>query len=125
MYLPNNKLPESITTIDSGAFDGCTNLRIDELYLPNLKTINGGFENCDVRKITNLGSITKVAGFANNANLESVVLPETLTTINNNAFSNCTSLTTINLPESVTTINGSSFGNCTSLVIDELYLPNL
>ena len=125
MYLPNNKLPESITIIDSQAFNGCTNLRIDELYLPNLKTINGGFENCDVRKITNLGSITKVVGFQNNANLESVVLPETVTTIDYKAFSNCTSLTTINLPESVTTINSNSFGNCTSLVIDELYLPNL
>ena len=125
MYLPNNKLPESITFIDRQAFDGCTSLEINELYLPNLKTINGGFENCGVRKITNLGSITKVTGFSNNANLTSVVLPETLTIIDDKAFSNCTSLTTINLPESVTTINGNSFGNCTSLVIDELYLPNL
>lgn len=125
MYLPNNKLPESITTIDSQVFDGCTNLRIDELYLPNLKTINGGFERCDVRKITNLGSITTVSGFDNNANLTSVVLPETITTINYNAFNNCTSLTTINLPESITTIGSNSFSNCTSLVIDGLYLPNL
>lgn len=125
MYLPNNKLPESITTIDSLAFDGCTSLRIDELYLPNLKTINGGFERCDVRKITNLGSITTVSGFDNNANLTSVVLPETITTINYNAFNNCTSLTTINLPESITTIGSNSFSNCTSLVIDGLYLPNL
>lgn len=125
MYLPNNKLPESITTIDRQVFDGCTNLRIDELYLPNLKTINGGFERCDVRKITNLGSITTVSGFDNNANLISVVLPETITTINYNAFNNCTSLTTINLPESITTIGGNSFSNCTSLVIDGLYLPNL
>lgn len=125
MYLPNNKLPESITTIDRQAFDGCTSLRIDELYLPNLKTINGGFERCDVRKITNLGSITTVSGFDNNANLTSVVLPETITTINYNAFNNCTSLTTINLPESITTIGSNSFSNCTSLVIDGLYLPNL
>lgn len=125
MYLPNNKLPESITTIFENAFEGCTSLRIDELYLPNLKTINGGFESCDVRKITNLGSITKVAGFSNNVNLTSVVLPETVTTIGWKAFSNCTSLTTINIPESVTTIANQAFSNCTSLVIDELYLPNL
>lgn len=125
MYLPNNKLPESITTIDRQTFDGCTSLRIDELYLPNLKIINGGFDSCDIRKITNLGSITKVAGFSNNANLTSVVLPETVTTIEQKAFFNCTSLTTINIPESVTTINSSAFQGCTSLVIDELYLPNL
>ena len=125
MYLPNNKLPESITIIDSQAFNGCTNLRINELYLPNLKTFNGGFESCDVRKITNLGSITKVTGFQNNANLESVVLPETVTTIDYKAFSNCTSLTTINLPESVTTIYSEAFNGCTNLRINELYLPNL
>lgn len=125
MYLPNNKLPESITIIDEKAFEGCTRLRIDELYLPNLKTINGGFESCDIRKITNLGSITKVAGFSNNANLISVVLPETVTTIYDSAFADCTSLTTINIPETVTTIGYRTFNNCTSLVIDELYLPNL
>ena len=125
MYLPNNKLPESITTIDRQAFDGCTSLRIDELYLPNLKTINGEFDSCDIRKITNLGSITKVGGFSNNTNLISVVLPETVTTINGSAFTDCTSLTTINIPETVTTIGYRTFNNCTSLVIDELYLPNL
>ena len=125
MYLPNNKLPESITTINRQAFDGCTSLRIDELYLPNLKTINGGFDSCDIRKITNLGSITKVGGFSNNTNLISVVLPETVTTINGSAFTDCTSLTTINIPETVTTIGYRTFNNCTSLVIDELYLPNL
>ena len=66
-----------------------------------------------------------VIGFSNNANLTSVVLPETVTTIEWKAFFNCTSLTTINIPESVTTINSSAFQGCTSLVIDELYLPNL
>ena len=125
MHLPNNKLPESITAIDSGAFDGCTSLEINELYLPNLQTFNGGFESCDVRKITNLGSISSVSGFSSNTNLESVILPETVTTIEQKAFNNCTSLTTINIPESVTTIGWRTFNNCTSLVIDELYLPNL
>ena len=125
MYLPNNKLPESITVIDQQVFNDCTRLRIDELYLPNLKTLNGGFERCDIRKITNLGSITKVAGFSNNVNLTSVILPETVTTIDSSAFADCTSLTTINIPETVTTIGYATFNNCTSLVIDELYLPNL
>lgn len=122
--LQSINLPESITNIYNQAFSGCTSLRIDELYLPNLQSITG-FDSCDIRKITNLGSITTVSGFNNNANLESVVLPETVTTIDGSAFADCTSLTTINIPETVTTIGYRAFNNCTSLVIDELYLPNL
>ena len=125
MYLSNNKLPESIVIIGTDAFSNCTSLIIDDLYLPNLTTLGGAFFNCDVRKISNLGSITNVTGFQNNINLKSVVLPETITTIYSWAFGNCTSLTTINLPKTITTIEGQAFSNCTSLVIDELNLPNL
>lgn len=127
LTLVNNTLPQSITTLSNNSvFDGCSNLVIDDLNLPNLTTLsNDCFNYTKVRKISNLGSITTVTGFRYCSELESVVLPETITTIDGNAFSDCLKLKSINIPETVTTIRPGIFNNCTSLVIDELYLPNL
>ena len=45
----------------------------------------------------------------------SVVLPDGLTVIRNQAFYNCSSLTSINIPDGVTAIGMQSFYNCSSL----------
>lgn len=47
--------------------------------------------------------------------IESITLPNTLTTIGYTAFAGCTSLTSIAIPDSVTVIGGYAFQNCTSL----------
>lgn len=82
----------------------------------------------------------------NDLNLSNVIIPDTVTTIGNNAFEgcynlnyinlenvktvnhaafkNCTNLKSINFPTSITTINESAFENCTNLEVD-LNLPNL
>ncbi|MFR3811244.1 MAG: leucine-rich repeat domain-containing protein [Ruminococcus callidus] len=49
------------------------------------------------------------------ANLQSVTIPESVTSIGNSAFSNCTSLAAVTIPENVTHISGSAFSNCTAL----------
>lgn len=51
-----------------------------------------------------------------------VILPNTITTIGNNAFFNCTSLTSINIPNSVTSIGTSAFNGCTMLT--SINIPN-
>jgi hypothetical protein len=48
-----------------------------------------------------------------------------LTNIPSYAFSECTNLESIDIPQSVTSIGERSFGGCTSLYIDDLSLPNL
>ena len=48
-------------------------------------------------------------------NLESIVIPDTVTHINGSAFENCTGLSEIAFPDSLVWIGGSAFGNCTSL----------
>lgn len=48
-------------------------------------------------------------------NLTSVILPSSITSIENSSFSGCSSLSTITIPSSVTTINSQAFYNCTSL----------
>ena len=54
------------------------------------------------------------SAFQNNSNLRSLVLPEGLTTLGNNAFNGCSMLTNVvNLiPDSVTTIGQAVFCNC-------------
>ena len=47
--------------------------------------------------------------------LESVLLPRTITKINQNAFMTCVNLTSINIPASVTTIGSVAFYNCSNL----------
>lgn len=54
--------------------------------------------------------------FQGNTVLESVELPDGLTTIYAYAFENCTSITSIHLPDSITTLGYKVFGGCSNLV---------
>ena len=54
--------------------------------------------------------------------IKSVVLPNSIITIGNNAFSRCSSLTSISLPNSVQYIGGDAFAGCSSLT--SISLPN-
>ena len=50
-----------------------------------------------------------------NEELESIVIPNTITTISDDAFWNCTSLISVVIPESVTSIGDGAFFGCSSL----------
>lgn len=54
--------------------------------------------------------------FKGNTKLRSVVIPSTVTTIDEYAFSGCTKLTSVVIPESVTAIEDYAFSDCRSLV---------
>ena len=47
--------------------------------------------------------------------VEEVVLPTTITSIDNDAFYDCTNLKKVNIPNSVTSIGSSAFSGCTGL----------
>ena len=49
-------------------------------------------------------------------------IPDSVTTIRENAFFSCTSLTSVTIPDSVTTIGWRAFGGCTSLT--SITIPN-
>ena len=61
--------------------------------------------------------VTSIAteAFANNNDLITVSLPDTLQTIYESAFNNCRNLSTVNLGNGVRTINRFAFGSCVSL----------
>lgn len=53
---------------------------------------------------------------------ETVVIPEGVTEIGEEAFGHCKALTTITIPDSVTSIGNSAFGNCYNLT--SITIPN-
>lgn len=65
--------------------------------------------------VTSIADAILFAGAFYLSGIESIVLPDTMTTIGDNAFASCSSLTSITIPKSVTTIGSSVFKYCTSL----------
>jgi hypothetical protein len=76
----------------------------------------------DGEEITEI--VTKINDYAfyGCTNIETVVLPDTITEIGVGAFSNCSNLSDINLGEDIISINEECFYSCTSL--QDIILPD-
>ena len=86
-------ISESVKTIESSAFDGCT-----------IEKVTFNAQNCNKTTIfNNMGSIKEVS-FGN-----------TVTTIPQGLFSGCSAIGSVTIPNSVVTIEASAFENCTKL----------
>ncbi|MBP3495790.1 MAG: leucine-rich repeat domain-containing protein [Clostridia bacterium] len=66
--------------------------------------------------------VNAIAGLYACTSLTSVTIPDSVTSIGDNAFYNCTSLTSITIPNSVTSIGWHAFEDCTSLT--SITIPN-
>ena len=109
-------IPKSVTSIGSNAF---TDLKSVTLNSPTIFA-EGGFVDKFGSNVTEyiIGAEIEETGdykFYNYSNLQSVVLPETLTTIGEGAFEECVSLDSITIPANVTEIKDYAFSNCTAL----------
>ena len=75
---------------------------------------SGGISSFDeLHYFTGLTSIHQSAFW--HSGLTSIIIPNTVTTIEEMAFQGCSNLTSITIPGSVTTIEGYAFQHCTSL----------
>lgn len=61
-------------------------------------------------------------GFKNMVNLETIIIPNSITVIGDNAFYGCTNLTNASLPSSITSIGQYAFYDCSSLT--EITIPS-
>ena len=118
-YVGDNTLPEIIIpksySIDSdGNFiDG------DDYQVTAVNTADGGvsqfagFENT----IILLSNITSIGlrAFFQATSIKNIIIPDSVTNINNYTFAGCTGLTTITIPNSVISIGVSAFEDCDNL----------
>lgn len=120
-------IPSTVTSIGEGALNGCTGLT--DLTLPFLgASLDDTTKNSTLAYLfgeklpSSLATVTLAGGtvigngaFKDCELLETVNLPEGITSIGPNAFYNCIKLKRITLPSSVTHINTCAFYNCESL----------
>ena len=111
-------IPDSVTTIGSSAFSGCSSLT--SIDIPDSVTTigDGAFNGCGSLTSVTIGdSVTTIGSYAfyNCDSLTSIVIPDSVTTIGRYAFRDCTSLTSVTIGSGVTTIGEYAFGDCDSL----------
>ena len=127
-------IPNSVTEIGFGAFKGCTGL--EKITLPFVGATKDGDTNMhfgyifgadsynenstcvpsSLKTVTITGGITiDRYAFYDCANIQSIIIPDSVTEIGSGAFYNCTRLKSIEIPENVSNIMDETFYNCIRL----------
>jgi len=116
--------------VDNGTFNGCTSLTaitvdtlnpvyssLDGVLFDKLKTTLILFPKSKAGTWTIPNSVTSIAddAFLECAGLTSVTIPNSVTSIGDGAFGGCSSLTSVTIPDSVTNIADFAFVGCSSL----------
>ena len=144
-------IPESVTSIRKGAFNGCS--RLNSVTVANkdcydyfeYKVANIAFYGANasddgrcliidgelkifiakgITEYTIPGSVKEIGygAFSGCSSLTSITVPNSVTSIGGNAFLGCSSLTSITIPNSVTSIGERAFWGCSSL--KSITIPN-
>ena len=121
----NSTIPNSVTSIGSGAFQYCSSLT--SVTIPNSVTSIGDYAFSDCSALTSItipNSVTSIEdhAFSRCSSLTSVTIPNSVTSIGGWAFQSCRSLTSITIPNSVTSIGKYAFSYCSSLT--SITIPN-
>ena len=121
-------IPKSVTNIGNYAFYGCSGLI--SIAVKSGNTTYDSRNNCNalIETSTNTliagckttvipNSVTSIRdnAFSGCSGLTSVTIPNSVRRIENHAFYNCTGLTSVTIPKSVTNIGNYAFSDCTGL----------
>ena len=116
-------IPDSITTIDYYAFDGCDSLAYNEenglKYLGNPDNpylyLMKANQDIETAQINNRCKVIVDRAFFNCSGLTNITIPNSVTSIGVWAFRYCSKLTSVTIGNGVTSIELGAFDNCTNL----------
>ena len=121
-------IPNSVTSIGEGAFLGCSGLT--SVTIPNSVTSIGNMAFRDCSGLTsikvesgnsvydsreNCNAIIETATNTLISGCKNTIVPNSVTSIGNEAFFGCSGLTSVIIPNSVTSIDAFAFGGCSGL----------
>ena len=107
-----------VTSIEFGAFSGCTSLTNVTIHNRVTAIGNSTFSGCtSLTNVTIGNGVTTIENsvFRSCTGLANITIPNSVITIREFAFEDCTSLSNVTIPNSVIDIGGSAFSSCTSL----------
>ena len=105
-------IPNSVTSIGDSAFSGCSSLSAITVNADNLfySSVDGVLFNKSQTTLIQFPSSKSESGM-----LTQYYIPNSVTSIRDQAFSGCSSLTDVTIPMNVTSIGNSAFAGCGSL----------
>lgn len=102
--LTSIEIPNSVTSIATDAFSGCTGLSSMIVALGN--PVYDSRDNCNA--IIETSSNSLIRGCTN------TTIPFSVTSIGDNAFYGCYDLTSIDIPDGITSIGSNAFRDCSN-----------